>query len=59
MNDATSVEIRVDSGTFAVESLEDICKANKKAGVLSRITVTWPAAPSRVARFDMVFREKP
>jgi len=47
------LEIHTDSGTFAVERLEDVCKANKKDGVLTRITVTLPAAPAHTARFDL------
>lgn len=56
--DSGVLEIHVEDGTFAVERLDDICKINKKNRVLSRITVTWPAAASREARFDLVFRPK-
>ena len=36
------LEIRAEAGTFAAERLEEACKANKKKGVLTRLTVTLP-----------------
>ena len=36
--------------TWAVERLEEACRANAKAGVLTRLTFTLPAAPATTAR---------
>lgn len=56
--DSGVLEIRTDSGTFIAENLEEICRVNKKSGVLTRITVTKPAAASSTARFEMNFHPK-
>ena len=53
------LEIRVDTGVFAVENLEDICRVNKKSGVLKRITVAKPAANETSSQFEMTFHPKP
>ena len=53
------LEIKVDSGEFAVENLEDICRVNKKSGVLKRITVMKPAASETTSRFEMTFHPNP
>lgn len=59
VTDTGILEIRVDQGVFAAERLEEVCKANRKSGVLTRLTVTYPAAPSIAARYTMAFRPKP
>ena len=59
ITDTGILEIRIDSGNFAAENLEEVCKADKKSGVLTRITVAYPAAPSLTARFSMTFHSKP
>jgi len=58
LTDTGSLEIHVDGGTLAVERLEDVCKANKKDRVLTRLTVTGPAAAAYTVRFDMRFHPK-
>jgi hypothetical protein len=50
------LEIRADAGAFSAERLEKACKANRKKGVLTRITVTYPAASTIRARFTMTHR---
>lgn len=57
--DKGTLEIGVDSGEFAVENLEDICRVNKKGGVLKRITVTKPAASETSSTFEMTFHPNP
>lgn len=57
--DKGTLEIRADSGDFAVETLEDICRVNKKSGVLKRITVMKPAASETTSRFEMTFHPNP
>lgn len=49
------LEIRADAGEFTAERLEEACKANKKDGLLTRITVTYPPAPELKTRFAMSF----
>ncbi|MFA7691562.1 MAG: hypothetical protein GX117_00195 [Candidatus Hydrogenedentes bacterium] len=55
MTDTGTLEIQSDGGSFAVESLEDICKANKKKGILSRITLTGTASPDFAVKFRMQY----
>ncbi len=52
------LSIRVEEGVFKTERLEDACNANHKKAVLTRITVTYPAAAERTARFVMTYRGK-
>ncbi len=49
------LEIRAESGQFAAERLEEACKANRKSGVLTRITLTQPAAPEIRNRYTLVY----
>lgn len=51
-----TLEIRTAGGTFAAERLEEACKANQKKGVLTRVTVTYPAARTVTARFTMHYQ---
>jgi hypothetical protein len=45
--------IEADHGAFTLERLEKQCKANHKKGVLTRLTVTYPAAAATTAKFTM------
>lgn len=56
LGDDGELEIRAEAGTFAAERLEEACKANKKKGLLTRLTVTYPAASSIRAHFTMSFK---
>jgi hypothetical protein len=49
--DKATVELIADNGQFTAEKLEDACKANRKPGVLTRITATYPAAAEIEAGF--------
>lgn len=49
------LEIRAASGEFATESLEEACKANRKSGVLTRLTLTQPAASEIQNRYTFSF----
>jgi len=53
--DQGTLEIRANGASFAAERLEDACKANLKDGVLTRLTVQYPAAPRIEARFTMTY----
>lgn len=59
ITDSGVLEIQADSGTFAAENLEETCRVNKKSGVLTRITLTKPAASNITATFVMTFHPKP
>jgi hypothetical protein len=54
--DDGQLEIRTDSGAFAAERLEEDCKTNKKNGILTRLTVAYPAASSIRAGFVMKYK---
>ncbi len=56
VGDDGRLEIKTDSGVFAAERLEEACKANHKKGVLTRLTVKYPAAPTIQARFTMTYK---
>ncbi len=53
------LEIRAEAGVFAAEPLEAACRANHKSGMLTRLTVTYPAASKAAARFTMAFKPAP
>lgn len=57
--DSGTLEIQADNGSFAVENLEEICRVNKKDGVLKRITFTRPAAASITVHLAMTYRPEP
>jgi len=48
--------IRAETGTFAVERLEEASQTNRASGVLTRLTVTYPAGNEIAARFTMTFK---
>ena len=52
-SDRGSVEMTADEGTFQSERLEEACKANHKHGVLTRITLAYPAASKRAVHVAM------
>ncbi len=54
-----TLSIRVEEGVFKTERLEEACKANRKKDMLTRITVTYPAAVERTARFVMTYCPQP
>ncbi|MCX5757796.1 MAG: hypothetical protein NTU83_04690 [Candidatus Hydrogenedentes bacterium] len=47
------LEIVASQGTFALERLEDACKANHKSGVLTRIALVLSQGSTTAARFEM------
>lgn len=49
------LEMRTSAGVFAAERLEEACRANHKEGVLTRLSVTYPAAPKTEARVTITF----
>lgn len=53
VTDKGVLEIQANGGTFAAERLEEACKANHKSGVLTRISIVYPASPRMEARFSM------
>jgi len=48
--------MRAETGTFTVERLEEACKANKKKGILRRLSITYPATSSLRVRFTMIYK---
>ena len=57
--DKGALEIRAQNGTFVSEKLDEACKANKKTGTLTRISLTCPPGENTTARFSISFRPKP
>jgi len=57
-SDSGALELRADAGTFAVQRLEEECKANKKPGVLKRITLASPKAAEHRFRYTMTYAPK-
>jgi len=51
-----TLEIVAEQGTFAAELLEEACNANQKPATLTRLTVTYPAAPAPVASFRFIVK---
>lgn len=58
ISDSGTIEMQTDSGTFAVERLEEACRENHKSAVLSRLTVTCPAAKAVQTAFRITFHAK-
>ncbi len=56
--DRGTLEIHAQHGEFRTERLEEACRQNRKSGVLSRVTVTYPADKEVIARFRMTFHPK-
>lgn len=54
-----TLELTAGAGAFAVERFEEECLTNKKAGVLKRISVTYPAAPHMQHTFEMTWVPSP
>jgi len=57
VSDQGELEIRADSGLFKAERLEEACKANKKKGLLTRLSVSYPKASTVEARFRFVYKK--
>lgn len=56
LGEGGDLEIKTNAGVFAAERLEEACRANNKKGVLTRLTVNYPAAPTVQARFTMTYK---
>jgi len=57
VGDESMLEIRARSGVFKAERLEDACKANKKKGVLTRLSASYPQAPIVKTHFMFVYKK--
>ncbi len=53
ITDKGTLEIIAEQGVFTTEPLAEACKANHKKGLLTRIALTRPAAPTVATRFTM------
>ena len=56
--DKGALEIRAQNGTFVSEKLDEACKANKKRGTLTRISISYPPAEKIQTRFSIRFQPK-
>lgn len=57
VGDQGELEIRADSGVVKAERLEEACKANKKTGLLTRLSVSYPQASTVEARVTFVYKK--
>jgi hypothetical protein len=56
ITDKGALEILAENGTFASEKLEEACKANKKSGTLTRVSLTCPPSKKMQTRFSIEFQ---
>ncbi|MGQ9649370.1 MAG: heparinase II/III domain-containing protein [Phycisphaerae bacterium] len=57
LGDQGMLEVHAHSAVFKAERLEDACKANKKKGILTRLSASCPQAPIVKAQFTFVYKK--